>query len=750
MKKIIDLIGNTTIPEMEKLFRIMKLTSFFLMISVVSVLAGKTYSQTALLNLNMEKTTVKEVLSKIEDQSEFYFMYSGKVIDVNREVSVDVKNQKIDAVLNSLFAGTDVNYTIKDRIIVLTTPEVVVIKGTTQGTVTNGDGTYTISNIPDNATLHFSFVGLKAQDVLIGNQTTINVSMEEETIGIEEVVTIGYGTQKKSNLTSSISKLSDEAIKERPITNVGEALQGQLAGVRAQASAGGVPGREMTIRIRGMNTINGDSNPLYVIDGVPRDNMNDINPNDIATIQILKDASASSIYGSRGGNGVVLVETKRGKGKPTITFEGYYGISNSEKKLDLMNGEEWVAWNMFRRNLNHLRAGGSMSDPMSKRSAGNQIPDSWPTETNFTDWQEEILQNAPIQNYQVSASTAGDIGNIYFSAGYLNQDGIIKYSYYNRKNIRLNSTVNVNKKIKVGVDLAASDSERDDSDADGGSNGNGKESSVHHALMLTPLMKLTEGTRDWGFPANVGTTYPNPVEQQKYTLDNNKYTNVATNIWGEFTIVDNLVFKSQYSYNYDGYTYEFFQPGNVTYNNGNVTLGNSSASTTRDWVFQNTLTYNNLFGDHQIDLMLGQSAEERKYYRIYAAASGWPYETIETLNVATTPTSATTNRTTYSNASFFGRANYDYKEKYLVSASIRADGSSRFGTNSKWGYFPSLSVGWKINEESFLNETEWLSLLKVRAALGNSGNDRIGDYAYMALLARSVRSSAQNRGSLRN
>jgi TonB-dependent SusC/RagA subfamily outer membrane receptor len=369
MKKIYDLIGSAKTPEMEKTFRKMKLTSFFLLISVVSVMAGKTYSQTTLLNLNMGKTTVREVLLKIEDQSEFYFMYSGKVIDVNREVSVDVKNQKINEVLNSLFAGTNVDYTIKDRIIVLTTPEVVssevlanfqqrtvsgkvtdtnnqplpgvtvVIKGTTQGTVTNGDGTYTISNIPDNATLHFSFVGLKAQDVLIGNQTTINVSMEDETIGIEEVVAVGYGTQKKSNLTSSISKLSDEAIKERPITNVGEALQGQLAGVRAQASAGGVPGREMTIRIRGMNTINGSSDPLYVIDGVPRDNMNDINPNDIASIQILKDASASSIYGSRGGNGVVLIETKRGKGKPTVTFEGYYGISNSEKKLDLMNGE---------------------------------------------------------------------------------------------------------------------------------------------------------------------------------------------------------------------------------------------------------------------------------------------------------------------------------------------------------------------------------------------------------------------------
>lgn len=760
MKKQREFYGNFQLHR--KIVRIMKLTILFFFAFVISV-SGVSYSQTTKLNLSLNNQSLVDALKQIEEQSDYYFYYNNNDILGIQSISVNIKGEGIEKVLDELLRNTGLDYRMIDRYIVIkpvnaqvqmnmtnqqgsVTGQVkdgagvplpgvtIVVKGTTIGTITRSDGTYSLSGIPNDAVLVFSFVGMRSREIEVANRAVVDITLEEESYGIEEVVAIGYGTVKKANLTNSVSKITTEAIEDRPIVLLAEAFQGQLAGVRSQSAGGGVPGKELTIRIRGMNTINGDSSPLYVIDGVPRDNMGDINPNDIASIQILKDASATSIYGARGGNGVVLIETKQGKGKPTVTVDAYYGFSNSEKKLDLMSGEEWVAWNMYRRNVNHLRAGGSMSDPMSSRLASNQIPESWATTTTFTDWQDAVLQTAPIQNYQVSASAAGDIGNIYFSAGYMNQDGIVKYSYYERKNIRLNATMNIDRKLKVGVNLAATHSDRDDSDADGGSNGNGKESALHHALMLTPLMRLDQGTRDWGFPENIGTTYPNPVEQLKYTTDNTKYTRIATSIWGEYNILDELVFKTQYSYNYDGYTYEFYQPGNVTYNNGNVTIGNSSATTTGDWIIQNTLSYDHSFGDHHLSLLLGQSAEKQQYYRIYAAASGWPYESIETLNVATTPTSATTNRTTYSNASFFGRLNYNYREKYLVSGSLRYDGSSRFGSNSKWGYFPSLSAGWKISEEDFMEGVNWISLLKIRAALGTSGNDRIGDYAYMALL----------------
>lgn len=609
----------------------------------------------------------------------------------------------------------------------------ILERGTKNGVFADVDGKFSIS-VGSDAVLEISSIGFITQQVSVRGRTSFEIVLPCDTRSLDEVVVVGYGSVKRQNLTSSVSKITDEAVKERPIASVSEALQGQLAGVRSYAGEGGVPGYDMTIQIRGTNTINGDSSPLYVIDGVPRENMSDLNPSDIASIQVLKDASASAIYGSRGANGVILIETKQGQGKPVISFEGYGGISTAEKKLDMMTGPEYVAWNMYKRNVSYLRSGGSMSDPMSMRPAGNQIPDYWLTTNEFTDWQDEILQTAAFQNYQVSASAKGDIGSIYFSVGYMDQQGIIIETYYKRINARLNSTINVSKNITAGINMSFSQGNRDGADSNKGANGGGKESSIHHALMVTPLMKMTEGTKDWGFPANVGTTYPNPAEQLKQTTDRTKNTRMATSLWGQYRIIDGLNFKSQFSYNYDGQVYEYFQPVNVVYN-GASSVGYSNSSTTNDWVWQNTLTYDKSFGLHNLNVMAGQSIEKRKYYRINAQATNFPYESIETLNVATTPTVATTRRTTYTNASVFGRASYNYAEKYLLTASIRYDGSSRFGTNNQWGLFPSVSAGWKINEENFMKGIDWINLMKVRASWGKAGNDRIGDYAYMALLS---------------
>lgn len=739
-----------------KIARIMKITAILVLTGILQ-LSATTYAQEHRVSVAVENGTFYDVVSQIEKQSEFMFFYKSGEIDNNQRIDLKVDNKLVTEILNELTKNNNLTYKITGKHIIITkggdsnqqgrlvtgivkdtngepiTGANVIEKGTANGVITDIDGKFTLRVSPE-AILQISFMGYITEEVKTSGKSSFTVLLSEDTQALDEVIVVGYGSVKKQNLTSSVSKITDEAVKERPITTLGEAFQGQLAGVRSQATGGGVPGQELTIRIRGMNTINGDSSPLYVIDGVPRTNMSDLNPTDIASIQILKDASASAIYGSRGANGVVLIETKQGAGKPTVTFEGYYGVQTAEKKLDMLSGEEWVAYNMLSRNINHLRAGGSMRDPMSERQAGNRIPDSWAGTTTFTDWQEAVMHTAPIQSYQASASAKGDIGSIYFSAGYLNQEGIIKESYYERINARLNASMNIGKNLKVGVNFSAANSDKDGADVNGGSNGNGKESSLHHAIMMTPLMKLNEGTRDWGFPENIGTTYPNPVEQLKYTTDNTKYLRLATSLWGEYQIIDGLTFRTQYSYNYDGYTYEFYQPGNVTYANGNVTRGNSKATATRDWVFQNTLSYDKSFKTHHLNLLLGQSTEQQKFYEISASANGWPYESIETLNVATTPTGASTQRTTYANASFFGRIGYDYMEKYLLTVSARYDGSSRFGSNSKWGWFPSVSAGWKLNEENFMKSLDWISLLKFRGAWGMSGNDRIGDYAYVALL----------------
>ena len=445
-----------------KITRIMKIMLMFILVGIMQASAN-TYAQEHRITLSIENGTFYDVVSQIEKQSEFMFFYKSEEIDNTQKINLNVKDKLISEVLNEIMKNSDLTYKVMGKHIVITKhlkkdqngktvtgivldengePIIganVIIKGSTIGNITDLDGRFSIE-APINATLQISFIGYVTQDVQLKDRDNISITLIEDTHALDEVVVVGYGSVKRQNLTSSISKITDEAVKERPIMTVSEALQGQLAGVRSSASGGGVPGEEMTIRIRGTNTINGDSSPLYVIDGVPRENMSDINPTDIASIQVLKDASATSIYGSRGANGVILIETKQGTGKPTITFDAYYGVSTPEKKLDIMSGEEWIAWNIYRRNLNHLRDGGSMSDPMSVRQASNQIPESWYTTNEFTDWQEAVMHTAPIQNYQASASAKGDIGSIYFSAGYTNQEGIVKYSYYERLNARLNAS----------------------------------------------------------------------------------------------------------------------------------------------------------------------------------------------------------------------------------------------------------------------------------------------------------------------
>ncbi len=618
----------------------------------------------------------------------------------------------------------------------------VKVPGTTKGSITDLDGRYTIQ-VPQGATVEISYVGYATQkfSAAAGNH---NIVLQEDKRSLDEVVVVGYGSVKKSNLTSSISKISSNALEDRPVTNVSEAMQGQLAGVNAQAAGGGVPGEELTMRIRGVNTINGNSSPLYVIDGVPRDNMNGINPSDISSIQILKDAAATAIYGSRGANGVVLIETKAGSGKPTVSFDAYYGVQSPEKKLDLMSGNEYIAYNMFMRNASYLREGGSMSDPMSTRPMAYRIPEWWSTANTFTDWQEEVLRSAPIQSYDVSTSASGNIGNIYASFGYLNQQGIVRYSDFTRYNTRINGELNILKNLHVGVNLAFSRSEQNTAGVTyAGGGGGGKESALHHSLMTSPLVAVgsvirtdenpsgnlssTESSKDYG------SYWIDPLAQLAQTKDATYSNRVQANIWGEWNILPSLTYKLQYSQNYDGTEYDYFQPASVNVS-GYASSGNSYSSHTNTWVLQNTLTYDQQFKDHHLNVLLGQSAEKDRTYLGSMAALGWPYENITTLNVASTPTIASTTITPYRNMSYFGRVSYNYADKYLFTASVRRDGSSRFGQDSKWGTFPSFSAGWKINEESFMKNARWIDLLKIRASYGTSGNDRIGDFAYLAQL----------------
>ena len=595
------------------------------------------------------------------------------------------------------------------------------------GTTTDLEGRFTLV-IDASGSVEVSFMGYSTAVVPVGGKDKLTVTLEPDVQALKDVVVVGYGSVKKSDLTYSVAKMTDDQFKERAFSTMSEAFQGMLSGVRASAQDG-VPGEELTIRIRGINTINGDSSPLYVIDGIPSDNMTDISASDIASVQILKDAAATSIYGARGGNGVVLIETKQGTAsRPVVNFGAWYGFQQVEKTLDMMSGPEWIAYNMFRRNLSYKRAGGSLKTSMDERPAQYQIPSYWVDATEFSDWQDIVLRTAPIQEYTLSVSEKNKNGSTYVSVGYLDQEGIVIGSHYDRMNGRINKSVKIGPNLTVGLNMNFSSSNQD------GAGASGKEAALHHALQVTPLMKIDEGTRDLGFPENIGMTYPNPLIRLKSTKALTQLFGWGGTLFAEYRINKNLRFKSQYGRNYAGKTYERFEPGNIAYSTGYITAGRSYSNKKDKWVFQNTLTFNRRSGRHTIDAVLGQSAEQLHYYLIEATATGWPYETVSTLNVATTPTKASTNRNSYSGLSFFGRANWNYDDRYLLTASLRYDGSSRFGANSKWGLFPSVSGGWKISSEPFMRNVTFLNLLKIRAAYGVAGNDRIGDYKYIPML----------------
>ena len=605
MKKNCCFFGERNIPWLIKFLRFMKLTIFLLLISVVSVLASKTYSQTKNLSINMDKATVKEVLENIEEQSEFYFMYSEKVIDVNRKVSVDINNEKIGATLNRLFDGTNVDYTIKDRIIVLTTPEVfsekskaeiqqksvsgyvtdesgeplpgvtVVIKGTTQGTVTNADGNFTLTNIPDNATLLFSFVGMQTQEVVVGDQGTINVVMKFDAVALEEVVAIGYGVVKKRDLTGSLGQIKAEVLNELPVAGFDQAMQGKVSGVRV-INSNAAPGGGFDIQIRGVGSLTSSSQPLVVIDGMPlldenyqaeNNPMNLVNPNDIESIEVLKDASSAAIYGARAAGGVILITTKKGKsGKPTFNFNVSHGMSQSINIPEMGSTDQWFQWHQDMRN--HLYI---------KHDPGNYVPSvdaswKWDVETEAdllirsqnlidlrlisnsarafdflafdsnvhkdyqisqiydllngtaywrnteTNWVDEVQRDGTfpgsINQYNLSANGGTDKARYFISGGYYDEEGIVKTSDYRRLTFQVKLDVDVTDWLTVGTQLSPSWQDM------GNIGGNRVENRwfaspfYQTALYMAPILKPYDddgNIMDYG-----STSYWNEVEQSWY------------------------------------------------------------------------------------------------------------------------------------------------------------------------------------------------------------------------------------------
>ena len=708
----------------------MKLTTFLLLISTFCVLANKTYSQSKTLSFKMAKVALKDVLANIEDQSGYNFMYSENIIDVKREVSINVDNKDIEEVLSSLFAGTDVVYTKKDRIIILSTPGTsdasqqknvtgkvkdtagvplpgvtVAVKGTTKGTTTNSDGSYSIPNVPGDATLIFSFVGMESQEISVVGKTSIDVVLAETAIGIEEVVAIGYGTQKKSDVTGALSSVKPEELIKRPITRIEQALQGTTPGVFV-VSSNGKPGEGLQVKVRGTSSITGGTSPLYVIDGFIGGDVQALSPNDIASIEILKDASATAIYGSRGSNGVVLITTKSGKeGKTVISFDSWWSNSKLPNGIDLLTAAEFAQTVNTRMNAQTFS-----QDQINKLKA-----------SGGTDWFDELTQSPWVQNYNLSVAGGTSVIKYRVSYNRLDAPGTIINTSFKRSGIRANLDVKASDRLNLKFNFSY-----DEPKSHNNGYGGGNQDPFGSALTYDPTMPVRNEVGQWNLSSQFANNGLNPVAKQYETNSNNFRSRVFGTGILEYKIMDGLIFTSNN-------TYSTSQTYDQNFNSGVTTdthQSSASANTNKGiyWQNSNYLTYDKSFGDHHLTVtaLYEQSKDESMNFsangnNLTTTALG--YWNLSLAGTQTISSGYGANQM----QSYMGRVNYSYKNRYLLTASIRRDGSSRL--TEKYDNFPSAAIAWNLTEEDFLKDHPVISGLKARLSYGETGNQAVGNYA---------------------
>lgn len=722
------------------------------------------------ISLNARESEIKKVLSQVEKQIDVKFVFSSKLIKSARKVNVAVQDKPLFEVLDQILTPLQLEYEVSGKIIIIKRSEAlpeeltpdgkaaprksvtgkvqdessnglpgvsVVLKGTQTGTTTDIAGDFKL-DIPDeqlaNASLVFSFVGYKTQEVSLGNQSNLTVKLEVSEQALNEIVVVGYGQVKKSDLTGSVTTIAVDEMKKVAVTSMDQALQGRAAGVQITQNSA-APGASTTIRIRGGNSIQGDNEPLYVIDGIPFKNdasnsgssfnvLSTLNPSDIESMTILKDASSTAIYGSRGANGVVIITTKRGKaGKSTINFDAYYGFQQVRRKYPVLNGSEYAAF-VNEANTNEGRAAVYTEDQVRAFGKG-------------TDWQDEIYRSAPMYNYQLSLSGGDEKTQYAISGGYYKQNGIVTNSDFDRYSFRINLDRKLSSKIKVGNSLTVNRTFSNQSRTDGQLGSAGLVTMA--ALQFPPIVSVRnpDGTYIINDPA-LNFTADNPAALANDSKNQNTAYRVFGNVFGEYQIIDGLTFKVVLGIDGIFQKQDNYLPrsvGSGLAQGGVASISNGQSMT---WLNENLLTYTKSFNkNHSLTALVGYTQQANRSTSSYAASRNFVNDNLNTGSlgsgsVALVPSSGIG---TWGLESYLGRVNYTLMEKYLFTASFRADGSSRFGANKRYGFFPSMAVAWRMSDESFIKNVESISELKLRATIGSTGNqDGIGNYPAYSLL----------------
>ena len=718
-----------------------RFTLFCFFLSLIQVMALDSYSQQTRISLNQHDQRLEEVLKTIEDKTEFFFLYNRDLINVNQKVNINASNQTINGILDELLKGTDISYSVVNRQIILSNLEgiselvtqqqksisgkvtdntnsplpgvSVVIKGTTSGVITDMDGKYSILKLPENGVLQFSFVGMKTQEVPVGSKKIINVVLVEETIGLEEVVAVGYGVQKKSDITGSVASVKSERLSAIPSTNIGQALQGLVAGVNITQTGNSASGQSQSIQIRGRNSILASNSPLIVLDGIIfSGGLSEVNQNDIESIEVLKDASSTAIYGSRGANGVILITSKKGNsGKTQIGFDGNVSIVDIANVPKVMDAEEFYQFKMERVGIKSFT-----KSELSMYEQGKS-----------TDWLKEATRLGNQSQQNVYISGGNDKTRYYVGGTFLNVKGIAINDDFSKFTGRVNLEHTINPWLKFGTNTQFT--YFDDS---------GLSASFSDAYRMNPLTKPynDDGTLAI-FPWPDDTYFKNPLSNTK-AIDRDKTTSFFSNNYLKVDIpfVKGLSYRINTGFrSHTNNIGQFF--GAQTYegylNKGVATQSNKQ---TQDYSIENIVDYNRNIGKHNI-FFTGLYSIQRysqDFFETYSKGFASEVLTYYQANVASyvIPDASYIQR---SNISQMARLNYNYASKYLLTATVRRDGYSGFGASQKFGIFPSVALGWNISKENFLKNIYWLSNLKLRLSYGESGNQAIDPYRTLSQMS---------------
>ncbi|MDR0845844.1 MAG: TonB-dependent receptor, partial [Tannerella sp.] len=714
----------------------MRITAFLLVFCGLNLFAAGTYSQNSKVKISARNTSLKEVLREIEKQTDYLFVYNPTEIDVNQKTTLTAENKAVKDVLATVFNQTDIVYLMEgNSILLMKRPDgiqqsdnkritgtvfdnkgeavigaSVVVKGTAKGLATDVNGKFNL-NVPDNAVLQVSYLGYLTQEIPVGNQTSLSITLKEDVLGLDEVVVIGYGTVKKSDLTGSVSSVAAKQFKDQPVKRVTDILQGRIAGVEVTASSG-LLGGSYKVRIRGTTSINKSSDPLYVVDGiVSNTGLPGINPNDIQSLEVLKDASATAIYGSRGANGVILVTTRGGvEGKPQISFDASFEWNKLRKGYDLMNAYEYAT---------------ALNDIKGNITISAADMEAYKNGTKGIDYMDLVTQTGFNQDYKLSVS-GGNAKNRYMVSGnVLDEEAITILSKRQRYQFRVNLDTDVTNWFSISTKLNANIIKSHNS---GGIN-------LMTALGYSPTMELKNeqtGVYNKDPYNNAPANNPYGIGIVNYSDSYNHNLNGNVNLL--FKVMDGLTLSVQGGTNYSyGPTYSF--TSNLA---GPGVINSMANSSTLVLYLQNTnnLTYQKSFGDHKITATAVWEISNTEQRQMGITGTNLANEIVGYWNVGNAATRGESNSySAESIASGVGRLFYSYKGRYMLTGTFRADGASKFQGDNKWGYFPSGSVAWDVAKEGFMEDQNIFQQLKLRTSYGVTGNQDITRYSTLGMLS---------------